>query len=292
MPSYVTPKKNTAFVFNLPLADATVATAFKANPTLAAGDVKISIDGGAFNNITSLPTVSPASGRIVQVSLSSSEMNGDNIAVQFVDQTTPAEWAEVEVLIQTSARQIDDLAFPNTSGRGMDIDASGGVEVGSFQTGAITTAAFTAGAINAAAIAPDAIGASGPDAHAASETGTADWAAAASIRPAWGEDTTTLDLDATIRSAVGLASANLDTQIADLPTANENADALLDRSAGVETGLTFRQWLRLAASTLFGKASGLETTTAIFRDFGDTKDRITATVDANGNRTAVTRDAT
>jgi hypothetical protein len=35
------------------------------------------------------------------------------------------------------------------------------------------------------------------------------------------EDTTTLDLDATIRAAVGLGSANLDTQLADLPTVAE-----------------------------------------------------------------------
>lgn len=97
---------------------------------------------------------------------------------------------------------------------------------------------------------------------------------------------------ADVRSAVGLASANLDTQLDALPTANENADALLDRSAGVETGLTPRQWFRLAASVLFGKASGLDTTTAVYRDFGDTKNRISATVDTSGNRTAVTRDAT
>jgi len=38
----------------------------------------------------------------------------------------------------------------------------------------------------------------------------------------------TLDA-AAIRTAVGLASANLDTQIAGLPTATENADALLNR---------------------------------------------------------------
>lgn len=97
---------------------------------------------------------------------------------------------------------------------------------------------------------------------------------------------------ADVRTAVGLASANLDTQLGDLPTANENADALLDRSAGVETSLTVRQWFRLAAATLFGKASGLGTTTAVFRDFGDTKNRISATVDVNGNRSAITRDAT
>lgn len=90
----------------------------------------------------------------------------------------------------------------------------------------------------------------------------------------------------------GLTSLATQASVDDVPTATENADALLDRSAGVETGLTPRQWLRLAASALFGKASGLGTTTAVYRDFGDTKDRLTATVDENGNRTAVTRDAT
>lgn len=69
------------------------------------------------------------------------------------------------------------------------------------------------------------------------------------------------------------------------------ADGILDRSAGVETGLTVRQALRLMASALYGKASGLATTTAVFRDFGDTKARITATVDADGNRSALTLDA-
>lgn len=80
--------------------------------------------------------------------------------------------------------------------------------------------------------------------------------------------------------------------VGDIPTANANADALLDRTAGVETGLTVRQQMRLSASALFGKASGLGTTTAVFRDFADTKPRLTATVDDFGNRPSVTRDAT
>jgi hypothetical protein len=40
----------------------------------------------------------------------------------------------------------------------------------------------------------------------------------------------TLDA-AGVRTSVGLASANLDTQLGDLPTAAENADALLGRTA-------------------------------------------------------------
>ncbi len=74
--------------------------------------------------------------------------------------------------------------------------------------------------------------------------------------------------------------------------ANANADASLDRTAGVETGVTVRQALRVMLAALAGKASGLATTTAVYRNTPDTKDRITATVDSNGNRSAVTLDTT
>jgi hypothetical protein len=70
------------------------------------------------------------------------------------------------------------------------------------------------------------------------------------------------------------------------------ANALLDLAAGVETGLTMRQALRIALAVLAGKSSGWPAGGASekFRDTNDTKDRVTATVDADGNRTAVTLD--
>jgi hypothetical protein len=58
----------------------------------------------------------------------------------------------------------------------------------------------------------------------------------------------------------------------------------------VDGTVTFRQSTRLQNAVLAGKASGLATTTAVYRDLADTKDRISATVDADGNRSAVTRD--
>ncbi len=77
------------------------------------------------------------------------------------------------------------------------------------------------------------------------------------------------------------------------PTAqNAIADALLDRSAGIETGFTPRQAARIILASQGAKVSGAATTTVTIRDVGDTKDRIVATVDADGNRTAVTLDAT
>jgi hypothetical protein len=76
-----------------------------------------------------------------------------------------------------------------------------------------------------------------------------------------------------------------------LPTANENADALLDRANGIETGLTPRQALRLSAAADGGKLSGAATATNTIRNaVADDKDRIVATVDADGNRTAITYD--
>jgi hypothetical protein len=73
----------------------------------------------------------------------------------------------------------------------------------------------------------------------------------------------------------------------------EVADALLDRSNGVETGLTPRGALRLGASALAGKVSGAGTATETFRNaVADSKARITATVDSSGNRTAITTDVT
>jgi hypothetical protein len=169
-----------------------------------------------------------------------------------------------------------------------------------------------------------------------------------------------------IRTAVGLATANLDTQLDALPTAGENADEVWDTlivgntdagsfgeavnatlaataiiqsktdqitfttanrvdsqvfgmqngtvtAAAVATGAidadalaadavdeiwdevmegttTARQSIRLANSANAGKLSGAATTTVTVRDVADTKNRIVATVDADGNRSALTLD--
>lgn len=59
----------------------------------------------------------------------------------------------------------------------------------------------------------------------------------------------------------------------------------------VETGLSVRQALRLIAAATGGKVSGAETTTVTIRNaVADDADRIVATVDADGNRTAITYD--
>ena len=65
---------------------------------------------------------------------------------------------------------------------------------------------------------------------------------------------------------------------------------LLDQE-DVESGLTFRQALRLIAAATAGKVSGASGTTITIRNaVVDDKDRITATVDESGNRSAIVYD--
>jgi hypothetical protein len=103
-------KKNDAsgFTFSVGLTD---GTSILANPTLAEGDVKVSIDNGTLNNLGTLPVVTPASSGIVLVTLSQAETNGDDIIVKFID-AAGAEWKDLLLHIKTSTDQIDDLATP------------------------------------------------------------------------------------------------------------------------------------------------------------------------------------
>lgn len=112
MTSYVTPRKGVEFIFYVGLFSQANTKILQANPTLAAGDAKVSIDGGAFANLANLPAVTPASGKSIKIILSASEMNGDNITVVLSD-ASGDEWCDLAVNIQTTAQQIDDI--PNAA---------------------------------------------------------------------------------------------------------------------------------------------------------------------------------
>ncbi len=90
-----------------------------------------------------------------------------------------------------------------------------------------------------------------------------------------------------------LTAAMKTSVTAAVPTAIANADALLDRADAVEVGLTPRQEMRLTAAASAGKLSGAPAGPIVIRNaVADSKDRITATVDGSGNRTAVVTDVT
>lgn len=68
---------------------------------------------------------------------------------------------------------------------------------------------------------------------------------------------------------------------------------IFDADGMIESGLTFRQAIRLTTTAAAGELSGAGTSTIRIRNpVADFKTRITATVDASGNRTAITYDLT
>lgn len=112
------------------------------------------------------------------------------------------------------------------------------------------------------------------------------------------------NLDATVSSRFAAASAPTN-----FPVLSITAGGLVDvndktgfrlSATGVddihdetfESTITWRQLNRLMLSVLAGKSSGGGSATLNFRDYADLINRITATVDANGNRTAITLNVT
>jgi hypothetical protein len=108
------PINGVAFVRYIQLQDMANPGSYKANPTIAAGDFKVSIDGGALANLATLPTVTPAGSTWVKISLSAAEMTGDNISVQSIDQTAPKEWADYGFPIETMAAALGTAASQAT----------------------------------------------------------------------------------------------------------------------------------------------------------------------------------
>lgn len=98
----------------------------------------------------------------------------------------------------------------------------------------------------------------------------------------------TLTAPALASSAVSEIQAGLATQ-----ASVDGKPTLAQILAGGDIdGYTLEETLKLALAPLAGKLSGAGTGTETIRAADDSKDRIIATVDASGNRTAITLDAT
>jgi hypothetical protein len=140
----------------------------------------------------------------------------------------------------------------------------------------------------------DAVTAAKIASDAGTEIGTAVWATAARTLTALDEDSTTLDLDATIRTAVGLASANLDTQLDALPTAAEGATAvwaagtrsltILDEdSTTLDLDTTIRAAVGLASANLDTQIGDLPTNAELTAALGTADDAVLAAIAALNN---------
>src|SRR5512146_2760277 len=114
--SGIGPERGIEFIFYMGLVSQADTKTLQSNPTLAAGDFKVSVDGGSFENLGTLPSVEPASGKAVKITLSTTEMDGDNITVLASD-AAGAEWCDRMISIQTTSgsAQAIELAVVDNS---------------------------------------------------------------------------------------------------------------------------------------------------------------------------------
>lgn len=315
---------------------AVVDFAVGADWTPAAGDVKISKDGGAAANVTSLPTaITMGNTAMWDFSLTATEMQAAKVVVMVADSATKAV-EDQAFLIATygnaaaeHAVDLDDsvraglTALPNaaaeaagglyTRGVGagqINQDANGRVDTHPVALAAdvVTAAAIANGAIDAPTFAAGAV-----DATAFAQ-GAADkvWATAAraltdkaGFALAAAEYTALVnliydELTAEARTAGSYGQLLKDNLNAAITTRAVAGDAMALTVAAVdavhddvyEGTLTLRQIVRIVLAAVAGKSSGFPTGPAVYRDAADLKARITATVDADGNRSAVTVDGT
>ena len=111
MASTLPPVKGAAFSFPIALVSQSDTDAFKETVTLAAGDIQVSKDGGAFANLATFPPseldlASTADSGVLWVTLTATEMTADVVTVLLRD-AAGAEWQSALVTIYTAAQTLD-----------------------------------------------------------------------------------------------------------------------------------------------------------------------------------------
>lgn len=108
-------------------------------------------------------------------------------------------------------------------------------------------------------------------------------------------------VDDYVDTEVAAILAAVDTEVAAIKAVTDTltlaaiADSVLDEVVDANNPAnanSLREVVNIMSAALAGKSSGGGTANIKFRDLGDTKDRITATVTAVGDRTAITDDGT
>ena len=288
MATYQPAKRATAWIGYISLVDQSDTKKMKSNPTIASGDFKVSKDGGALANLTTLPSVTPASSVMVKIDLSATEMTADNVTVVCID-AAGAEWCDLVFNLQPSARQIDDLAYPATSGRSMVVDASGLVDAnmvkaGPSGSGTAQTARDIGGAVPAAAA-----GASGGLLISGSNSGTTTLGAltVTGATTMTGGLTAAItgsitgNLSGSVGSVTGNVGGNVVGSVGSLTTNNDKtgyaltsgeranvADAILDRdmSTGTDSGSTTVRTPRQALRALRNKSAVAAGTLTVYKE--------------------------
>ena len=103
-------------------------------------DSEYSLDGGVFTDCTAEATNMTSGGAntgIYSLALAAGETNGDVVCIQV--KTSSAGAKSTVLVFYTAARSVDDLAYPTTTGRSIDVTATGEVGIDWANIGGPTT---------------------------------------------------------------------------------------------------------------------------------------------------------
>jgi hypothetical protein len=262
----------TAYTFRAPVIKA-ASTDFAATAdwTPATGDVKVIQNGTLLGNVTTLPTF--VSGQVtMNWALSAAEMATDEVIIQVVDAATKT--------IQDQMFRI--ITLPQGAVRSRLAQAGASTTI-TLDTGATSTDNIFNGNI-VAIIAGTGAGQNRVITAYAGATRVA------AVDSAW-----IINPDATSVFALypqGILGLSVAQVTAAVPSVSQISAQVFDTEV-VETGMTFRQSMRLASAVLFGRRSGTNSGTEVFNAaVTNAKARVTGTIDSSGNRTNVTTDGT
>ena len=269
----------TAYTFRAPIVKAgSTDYALTADWTPAAGDVKVSKDGGAFANIATLPTFI-ASAAALNWTLSAAETEATEVVIQVIDSATKAVQDQFFRLQTTKASALQvgvPQAAQSAGDTAITLDATAAAQT-DFYKGSVVAIISGDGANQARII-----------------TAYNGSTKVATLDRGWDVALTTggtRSVFAVFPQGLNQPLTSAQTTSA-VPTTAQIATEIFDTQT-VEAGMTFRGALRLMGAVLMGRRSGTGSGTEVFNAaVTNAKPRVTATIDGNGNRTNVTTDQT
>ena len=273
----------TAYTFRAPIvkAGSTNYAIVGTDWTPAAGDVKISKDGGAFANIATLPSTVTLSGSAAwSWTLSAAETEATEIVIQVIDQDVTKVIQDQFFRLQTTKASALQVGVPQAAQSAGDtaitLDATAAAQT-DFYKGSVVAIISGDGANQARII-----------------TAYNGSTKVATIDRGWDVALTT----GVSRSVFAVFPQGLNQPLTSaqttsaVPTTAQIATEIFDTQT-VEAGMTFRGALRLMGAVLMGRRSGTGSGTEVFNAaVTNAKPRVTATIDGSGNRTNVTTDQT
>lgn len=253
-----------------------IGTVAPASPVLGATiTAKRSIDGGSQAACTG--TIVEDGNGIYHLVTSAADLNGNNIGFFF--QSASGTYPVCVNVVTADGSGIWDALTANhtaTGSMGAALGAAGGAILPNTIAAALwnylTSAMTTTGSIGELLLAQ-------LDTNVGSRLATSSYVAPAN---------STITAIASSTSVLPGAPA----AVSDILTETQIANGILDAADAIEPGWTLRQALKVILAALAGKVSGAATANVLIRDLSDSKNRINATVDVNGNRTAVSYDKT